>query len=504
MRNAKTACAFVLALGVSALALEPRNVLLVYNSRNADSAGAASAYLAARPGVVAFDLNSTALNTGSLSRADYLSLIREPVRTFINGRTAAGAITGPDLSQQIIAIATTIGLPARVLSPAGGADEFQLYSAWASVESELVLLQQDLEASGPSPYTNRYRGFVENPWHTRLNQRAGAFSRASVQVQRPFTLVRFTGATSESIWHINGLTPGDMYLVCRLDSAATPGVTTARQNTQALITRSTSLTLDRCAVQALLDEFQAPNNVQELEFDQGELPPFIAGPQDFEHTASFLSALGVATLHDQTTNFVTGPELPDQTRPLAVLGTYGENHSAYAGSGENPPGDGTYITTYSFAPASFFIAYESWGGTSLYAPGTSRGNQQQALNFIARGGSFTIATVMEPFTFAIADLQFLLPNMLVHGLTYAEAAYASIPVLSWQSTPVGDPLARISLTTDPSADARLNVDDLYADALAPRDHDCNGVVNSADAAALRRAVRSAEQFDVVPLAVPLN
>lgn len=496
----------VACLTPSVRAIEPQNVLLVYNSANLDSAAVALAYLSARPGVLALDLSDPALNVGSLSRADYLLRVRDPLRRFINGVDANGAPQGPDLSAQIVAIVTTRGLPGRVLSPAGTGDEFTLGSAWASMESELSLLQQDLEAPGSGPFAQRYNGFIDNPYHTALNTSALRYSRAGVKHQRPFVAVPITGFPSQAVWSIEGLTPGDIYLVCRLDSAATPGGASATANTLALIQRSLALTVDRCAVQALLDEYAAPPPPAGFELDEDSIPPLIDGPADFENAEAFLTAIGVATLHDETFDFITGPELPVPAAALLALGTYGENHSVN-GWGESPPGIGDYVQTYAFLPASVFIAYESWGGTSIYAPGTQRGGQQQALDFIAKGGSFTIATVMEPFAFAIADLQFLLPNMLIHGLTFAEAAYTAIPVLSWQSTPVGDPLARVTLIggaspTDVNADGRIDIEDLYSNILSPGDHDCDGTATSADAAALGRIVRAAEAFDILPLTQP--
>lgn len=487
-------------------ALSPQNVLLVYNSANADSATVATAYQAAHPGVLSLDLNDAVLNVGSLSRAEYLLRVRDPVRRFINGVDASGQPQGPDLSGQVISIATTRGLPGRVLSPVGTSDEFTLQSAWASLESELSLLQQNLEATGAGSLANRYSGFVDNPYHTALNAPITRFSRTSVKQQRAFSAVPITGFETESVWSINGLTPGDIYLVCRLDSAATPGGASATANTVALVQRSLSLAVDRCAVQALLDEWASPPPPAGFELDEDYVPPLIEGAPDFENAQAFLSALSVLSAHDETFDFITGPELPSSTPPLFIHGTYGENHSLN-GWGESPPSIGDYVQTYSYHPASIFIAYESWGGTSIYAPGTQRGGQQQALDFIARGGSFTIATVMEPFAFAIADFQFLLPNMLTHGLTFAEAAYSATPVLSWQSTPVGDPLARItvmggSTATDVNGDGRLNCEDLYSNSQSPGDHDCDGQVTSADSLALRRIVRAAEAFDVLPLTLP--
>ena len=479
--------------------IPPDRALLLYNSRNTDSTAIRDAYLAARPGVLSFDLNSAELNVGSLTRADYLRLMRDPVRRFLSGESGA-----PDRSSQVIVLITTRGLPARVLSPNGTADEFLTRSAWASVESELTLLQQDLESSGSMELPFRYSGTIANPAHRLVGVSWDLLPRTGIREPKAFVSVPLS-PQGDAAWSLPNLGPGEFYLVCRLDSAATPGGPSALANTLALISRSTSLTVDRCEVQALLDEWAAPPPPpvsNGFELDDGPIPPIFAATEDFEETERFLDGIGVRSTHDETFNFVTGPELMDLTRPLIALGTYGENHSAIAAWGENPPGTGTYVTTYSFHPAAVFIAYESWNGTSIYAPGTSRGGQQQALDFIARGGSFTVATVMEPFTFTIADMDVLLPNLLHEGLTFAEAAYASLPALSWQSIPVGDPLARLTVTggsntLDLTGDGTLNAEDLYRYHAAPQSVDCDGSATAADARLLQQLIRARETGDSI-------
>ncbi len=472
------AAAVVPALSAGA-ALAPENVLLLYNSVNAESLAVRNAYVAARPGVVQLDLNNALLATTGVTRFVYVDHIRNPVRNFING---VGG--GTDLSQQIMAIATTRGLPGRILSTVG-TDEFQINSTWASLESELAVLQQDLEAVGSGSLAFRYSGTIDNPYHQALGQPIDSFSRASVQTARTFTAV---GGGQNMAWSVTGLGPGDIYLVCRLDSSPTnpgqAGEVTAVQNVELLIDRSLNLKVDRCQVQALLDEYGVPP--ASFELDNGGFGVLFPARNDFDNAAPALSAMGIPVLHDKSMDFFTGPELPDQVRRLLVLGTYGENHSVN-GWGENPPGDGTYLSTHALDPAAIFLAYESFGGTTIYS-NTGRGGQQQALDFIAQGGSFTIATVMEPFTFAIADLEYLLPNLLDHDLTFAEAAYSSIPALSWQNSPVGDPLATVTLFVPGDADASGGVN--FTDVLTILanfggsgpigDADCDGDVDFGD------------------------
>lgn len=455
MRRVCVLALVLLGAASSRADMQESNVLLVWNSQSAESTAVRDAYLLAHPGVFALDLSSAALaSSGTVHRFDYLSFIRTPVRNFINGVT-----TGIDRSQQIMAIVTTRGVPSRI-NFGGGADEFALSSTWSSVEADLVLLQQDLEQEGVPGVGLYYRfnGMADNPYHFLIGQPITNFSRANIKVQRGFTPVVITDK-NEAIWSINGLTPGDMYLVCRLDAAASPegGGNTAAQNIQALIARSQGLTLDRCSVLCLFDEFNAPPPPEGFQYDNVVFPPVIQGGEDFENTAGFLSLFGITAWYDNTYNFVLQSELPNGFKPLLVYGSYGKNHGN-KNWGEPPPGGSAYIQNFTFHPAAMFNSYESWNGTSIYAPGTTRGEHGQVLDFIARGGSFTVGHLMEPREFTVTDLQAFAPGFYRDGLTFAEAVWSSIPVLSWQHVPIGDPLARVRVLGHPACAGDANFD----------------------------------------------
>jgi len=78
-------------------------------------------------------------------------------------------------------------------------------------------------------------------------------------------------------------------------------------------------------------------------------------------------------------------------------------------------------------------------------------------------------------------------------ISLAEAAYSAIPGLSWQNTPVGDPLARVSLTRptivgDLTGDGAVDGADLSTvlsswgveGPALPADLNHDGVINGAD------------------------
>lgn len=67
---------------------------------------------------------------------------------------------------------------------------------------------------------------------------------------------------------------------------------------------------------------------------------------------------------------------------------------------------------------------------------------------LARGATVTLGAVAEPFLGYTPHLPILV-DRLCNGLTWAEASYLSLSVLSWQTTVVGDPLYRpFALTLD--------------------------------------------------------
>lgn len=447
-----TACWLgVIAPAAARAAILPDRVLLIWNSRSAESQAIRDAYLAARPGVRSLDLNDATIAgmPSTITRAQYLANVRAPVLAYLAGAGPGGV----PLSQHIIAMVTTRGLPVQIQ---GASDEFQLFSTWSSVESELTLIQQNLEQAGSGSFSARFNGSVANPYSTAVGSGIDGFSRANIAVPRAFTLVQNAG------WQAVGLTPGDIYLVTRLDAAPTSGAT-AVQNTLSLIARSSpgvgpagGLSFDPCAVQASLDRWTC----QPL--DNSGLGVLVPARNDFPNAQFFLQQALVQTTFDQTAAFLTSATLP-AGKPLIAVGTYGTNH-ALNGCGAAPPGGGAYVSQgFVYHPAAVFVAYESWSGNSMIN-GAARGGQGQALDFISAGGSFTVGSVAEPFTFAIPRVELLVRNLLLGGMTFAEAVYSAIPALSWQQTPLGDPLATVRVSAFP----------------CPGDSDGNSVVDFLD------------------------
>ncbi|MGD9692727.1 MAG: hypothetical protein AB7G17_06010 [Phycisphaerales bacterium] len=443
-----TLLAAMLLAGSARAQLTADRTLLLYNSANPDSLAVRNMYVAARPLVRELDLNDTLLAPGTIARADYLARIRAKLLTYLSG-TAGGV----PLSQHIIAIATTRGLPSRV----EGANEFDISSSWASLEAELAVLHQNLESAGVANLPNRFNGVIRNPFFRVLGTPITNFSRTGITTQRNFSYF------SPGAWRLDSATGGDIYLVCRLDAApsvpGSGGTATALQNVQALLNRSANPRVDPCGVQMLLDEYGCSTHL-----DDDGLGTLFPALDDFGRTRSIMQGAGYSVTHDTTVTWRTMASLPDQ-RPLLVFGTYGVNH-AISGCGFDPDQGQFYPRMYTFHPASCFVSIESFNGNWMVDQ-VYRNSQGQVTDFIASGGTFTLGGVAEPFTFAVPDLEMLTQNLYVWGLTFAEAAYTAMPGVSWGIVPVGDPLARVTIGAggcagDATGDNMVSFPDLNA------------------------------------------
>ena len=98
----------------------------------------------------------------------------------------------------------------------------------------------------------------------------------------------------------------------------------------------------------------------------------------------------------------------------------------------------------------------------------------------------------------IPDNEFLVTNVLEGNLNWAEAAWTSIPCLSWMHVVIGDPLARPARSCeDVNADGRIGVGDLYAWEGVRTDIDRSAVADTADRLVLLRTLRFYERSDMV-------
>src|ERR1041385_1791230 len=103
----------------------------------------------------------------------------------------------------------------------------------------------------------------------------------------------------------------------------------------------------------------------------------------------------------------------------------------YAGNVEGPFAE----PEVEFMPGAIAYHLHSNSGASLRTT-----NQFWVGPFLAKGATVTMGCVQEPYLLFTPDVSAFLALLVTKGYTFAEAAYAGLPALSWQVTIVGDPL----------------------------------------------------------------
>ncbi len=514
-----------LAAPASAQLREPE-VLVVYDSRISDSRLVAEAYAGsskvpggvggvpgARPRVRVVDL-AQLVNAGvvpaspDIDAPTFALRIRNPLRAYL-------ASTG--LTRQIRCIVLTKGLPHRItdsLDPTLGDNPAGLNASaaagtfgnwtYASVDSELALLWQNLDAGEDGANADSDSdGLIASPFALR-GLPAAAFSNRNIATPNKLldaVPISFGGPVQNGfLWRPtpgdgpSNLTPGDMYLVTRLDG---PSVSVVRD----MITRASNLQVDTSSAAVLLDR-----DGRTFDTVSGLGSPFDTGGADYVNTYNTLFSdgrfrpqnLGLDSFGGYG-SFYVGPLItfpPTPTvwnRSLVYIGHYGANHS-----GVVAPANTTYALSFNYVPGAVFNTMESYNGRDFGGRGPLPAvPQQQASTFLGAGGTFALANVQEPFTFSVPRTRAFVEQFLIGNLTFAEAAYHALPALSWQQIAVGDPLARVRRTSDDiNADGRIDIDDVYAWHANPRDINNSGAADGTDLDLLLAAVRGFEHVSM--------
>jgi hypothetical protein len=510
--------------------LREAEVLVVFDSRLPDSAAVARHYAGSakvpggstfepgvRPRVNVFDLASTGLPTAAantLAYPDFQTNLRDPIRAHLTSR---------GLTRTVRAIVLTKGLahriddtdntgvgdrPSDTITEANNSD-----ITAASVDSELTLLWQNLAANELGGLADSLAdGLIANPvWRVRtpvgLASTANNRSIKAFATTNPLPVRTLAGAGALR------LTQGDILLVSRLDGPTVQSVRT-------MVERARSILYDTDEHAILLDA-SASNNVADpspnAEIDNAGGAPFtpLYGGDDYERSRDALVADGrwlpARITYDQFGGqFFVGPLLPYTTpgnvitRPLALLATYGSNHGGTIPTGPNGlNAASTYAESFSYPNGAIFNTIESFNGRAFGTLTEGDIIQEQARDFIAAGGTFAIGYVWEPFSATVADNEQLALNFLLGRHSWAEAAWSSIPCLSWMHIVLGDPVARPWRTReDLRADATPTIDDLYSwERRPPSDPAKNinraGTADDADRQILARSLRWAERADLI-------
>jgi hypothetical protein len=505
--------------------LREDQVLVIFDSRKPDSIAIAEHYAGSakvpggsgsepgvHPSVHVFDLASASaggLFGGNISYDDFVTRVRNPIRDHLDAE---------GLAQKIRCLVVLKDMPHRIqdtdnANVGDNPTAFMQESirgdvTCASMSSELALLWQDLSAGEAGQKADSFAdGAVLNPYW-QANQPIWSYSSKHIRSAKAFvSAIAAPGQywrTEDTSPAEQQLTPGDFYLVCRLD-----GYTVAEVN--AMVDRAQGLVVDVDTATLVLDESES-NGVADSG-SNGELDnqgnSWVRANDDYETVRDIFLADGrydpANVRYDGESSqdhFFVGPLLPFDDEgividePVILLSHYGSNHYGSKPGGINDPSARTlYAESFIYAPGAIFNSMESWNGRGF--AGMGHQNQEQIVDFIKAGGTFATGNVWEPFAWGVPDSEFLARRFLLGDLTWAEAAWSAMPVLSWQSVVVGDPLARVVRTSDDiTGDGRIDNDDLHAWEKNPTDLNRDGSADGADRALLMNSVRAFEQADM--------
>lgn len=527
------ALGLALATGVARAQLTPSQVLVVYDSRIADSLdvaeyyagsakvpGGVGTYAGKRPGVRVLNLNSLGVPATAPGNIDYASFdarLRNPIRSYLIAN---------DLVGKVRCLVLTKGLPHRLLdtdnplvgdNPANASSETSPggdYTA-ASVDSELTLLYQDLdtgEAGGNAD--SKADGMVLNPYW-KSSQSISHYNSDYATIQKTWTNVNTTGpiwSTSTATIPSRRLLPGDLVLVSRLDAPTT-------QVVHDMIDRAQHVVADVDAVAILFDK--DPNGYDNISAPFSQL---YAG-NDYDLSRNAVTADGrFLTVASPTVpgagvnynaasgadNFYVGPLLswaagagPIVSQPVLLLATYGANHTGIPLTTGGTAAWTIYATSFNYAPGAIFNTIESYNGRDFGGLGIGGTPQQQASSFLASGGTFALGNAWEPFANSVPDNLYLTQNFVLGGLTWGEAAWSSVPALSWMQIVLGDPLARLDRSSeDLTSDGAVDLEDLVRwEQLAPgsaaRNLNRDASDNTTDRNLIVRTLRQGERASLV-------
>jgi uncharacterized protein (TIGR03790 family) len=208
----------------------------------------------------------------------------------------------------------------------------------------------------------------------------------------------------QSFTPINEFENPVLLLVCRLDA---PNAETVRR----MITDSIAAEKKGLRGRAYLDGAEEAR------------PGYVMGDRWLAEIRMQLHKIGVPVVYENT------PALFPDGYPMTDCALY------YGWRTENITGPFGQ-PGFNFSRGAVAVHIHSFSASTLRDP-----NRFWAGPLLSRGAAATLGNVYEPYLEFTPHLN-IFNDRLVHGLTFAESAYSSIPVLSWMSVMVGDPLYR--------------------------------------------------------------
>jgi hypothetical protein len=514
--------------------LKPEQVLVVYDARIPDSVAVAEYYagsaavpggaggrIAKRLGVKVVDMANTGAQVAIQADVTYTQFknsFRTPLRTWLNANDPLGRIR---------CIVLTKGIAHRIQDtdnaiigddPLNNVTEFGNGDlTCASVDSELTLLQMNLDNNENGNRGDSFAdGMVINPYHNQTLP-VGAWPTRQRKNTRLFDwLLTATDGTgilcrSKTIPTVQVLSPGDIYLVCRLDGNTVADVF-------AMIDRAQQNLVNVDTAVVMLDE-SASNGIADAnpnaELDNDDINDgtnsYLRIGDDEERTRDqFLAdgrflAANIRYDKDPSPNgFLVGPRINFGggivvNGPVVLVGTEGSNSA-----GTEPGNSGHDLPlSIDWGPMGCYTSIESYNARQFQNL-TPLFNQSQIADALstAGGATFAVGNVYEPYALTTVDVEVIARNFYRGRLSWAEAAWSALPVLSWQQVVVGDPLARVVLSSqDIDSDGLWTIDDLYAwEGPGPvarvRDVNRSGVSDDADRRLLDPSPRPMDHIDM--------
>jgi uncharacterized protein (TIGR03790 family) len=267
------------------------------------------------------------------------------------------------------------------------------------------------DQSGPAPIANRNEASVDSELAT-----LAFFSR------------RISGALInpyfQSYRAITEFENPALMLVCRLDAPA-------------------AATVRRMIVDAIETEKNGLWGRAYVDGAHNTSGGFVAGDQWLAEIVDQLHRVGVPVVYDSSPALF--PDGYPMTDCALYFGWYAE---AVAGPFTQPE--------FRFVPGAVAVHIHSFSASTL-----RNENANWVGPLVTKGAAATLGNVYEPYLGLTSHLN-VLSDRLLHGFTFAESAYMSVPGLSWMSVMVGDPLYRPYATwlqVDETRDEEKNASD---------------------------------------------
>lgn len=361
----------------------------------------------------------------SISRADYVRLLRDPLRRFLSSH--------PDRTR-ITTLVTTKGVPLHYAWQQLPMPRWLIESTNASIESELAILWSDRDGSaGVAGMTNPYFESDE--------------SFAAFRAKHPGAILS--------------------YVTARLDGYAGD------------LDAATGVPAD---VKRLIDRAQesGPPGKWLVDEDPSKQPGFLPANRVFlRPVASIVRSAGLGLRHDATAPFV------GNAREIAGYVSWGSNDDHDAG----PPFYGKIggiVYPGKFAARAVALDLVSTNARTFTTP-PRHYEQSLVADLVRLGVAGAAGYVTEPVLAGCARPGAFVRRFLV-GLPAGEAHLRATPWLGWTNVWIGDPLMTIErplkqIPEDLDGDGVKNVDDGCLEIADPeqRDTDGDGIDNLCDA-----------------------